>query len=511
MSAASSSPNVEHRRFAWNSDTAWLVYLALTTVVIHLLVGNRYGFHRDELQTLEDSRYLDWGFVAYPPVTPFFARLSLVLFGTSLVGFRLFASLANAVSIVMSGLIAKEMGGGRKAQLAAALATTPFCLVAGSLMQYVSFDYLWWVLIAYFVVRLVRSDDPRWWVAIGTMIGIGMQTKYTMGVFAVAVAVGAVLTPLRKHLRSQWLWIGVALSLLIFLPNALWQWQNHFVSLDFLRHIHERDIRIGRTKDFLPDQVKLTLFAFPFALAGLWYCFFGPQGRRSRVLGWMYVVALVIFTLAKGRGYYLAAGYPMLFAAGSTWAEQKLAAMRTRSRRSVEALAWTALLANVALVIAFVLPIAPVGSEWFKRAADVHGDLVEEIGWPELAATVAQVRDGLSPQERVHLGILAGNYGEAGALNVYGPQHGLPRAISGTNSFWFRGYGNPAPETVIVLGISQRFLDEHFTGCRMAAEKIANPYGVRNEETERHPDIYVCGPPKRGWEGFWKSEFPWFG
>ena len=247
MSASTAHVNDRGGNAAWNSGIAWLVYLAFATVVIHLLVGNRYGFHRDELQTLEDARYLDWGFVAYPPVTALFARLSLTLFATSVVGFRLLASLANAASIVITGLIAGEMGGGRKAQLAAALAATPFCLIAGSMMQYVSFDYLWWVLIAYFVVSLVRSDDPRWWVAIGATIVVGMETKYTMGVFALAVAVGTVLTPLRKHLRSKWLWIGVALSLLIFLPNALWQWHNHFVSLDFLQHIHKRDIRIGRT------------------------------------------------------------------------------------------------------------------------------------------------------------------------------------------------------------------------------------------------------------------------
>jgi hypothetical protein len=511
MSVPNPSINIERPRSAWNSEHAWLVYLALATVVIHLLVGNRYGFHRDELQTLEDARYLDWGFVAYPPVTPLFARLSLTLFGTSLVGFRLFASLANAVSIVVTGLIAKEMGGSRKAQLAAALAATPFCLAAGSIMQYVSFDYLWWVLISYFVVRLVRTDDPRWWMTIGTAIGIGMQTKYTIGVFALAVAIGTVLTPLRKHLRTKWLWIGVALSLLIFLPNALWQWHNHFVSLDFLQHIHARDIRIGRTKDFLPDQIKLTLFAFPLALAGLWYSFFSVQGRRFRIIGWMYVVALVIFTLAKGRGYYLAAGYPMLFAAGSTWAERKLTTRHAGSRRTIATVIALGLLANIALVIFLVLPIAPIGSDWFKKSASVNGDLVEEIGWPELAMTVAHVRDGLSSEERAHLGILAGNYGEAGALNVYGPQHGLPRAISGTNSFWFRGYGDPAPETMIVVGVSQHFLDEHLTGCRMVAEKITNPYGVRNEETERHPDIYVCGAPKRGWAEFWQSEFPWFG
>src|SRR6202008_4156740 len=154
-------------------------------------------------------------------------------------------------------------------------------------------------------------------------------------------------------------------------------------------------------------------------------------------------VALVFMALAQARGYYLAAAYPMLFAAGGTWLEQKLSEMRTLGRRTIQGIAWTGLLANGAVVTAFILPLAPINSAWLKQAADVNNDLVEEIGWPELAATVAQIRDGLPPQERARLGILTGNYGEAGALNLYGPRHGLPTAISGTNSFWLRGYGNP--------------------------------------------------------------------
>src|SRR3977135_2928090 len=150
----------------WLGDTAWLIYLALLTVIVHLAVGQRYGIHRDELATLDDARHLAWGYVAYPPITPFFARISLTLFGTSLVGFRLFAALAQAIAVVLTGLMAREIGGSRGAQLVAAAAAIPFCLIAGALMQYVSFDCLLWILTAYFVVRLLKSEDPRWWLAI---------------------------------------------------------------------------------------------------------------------------------------------------------------------------------------------------------------------------------------------------------------------------------------------------------------------------------------------------------
>ncbi len=165
----------------WLSDTAILAYIALATVIIHWITGHQYGFHRDELATLDDSRHLDWGYVAYPPITPLFGRLSLILFGTSLAGFRLFAAVAQAIAVVLTGLMAREMGGRRSAQLIAAAAAIPFCLAGGAMMQYVAFDCLFWVLAAYSVVKLLNTGDPRWWLAIGAAIGLGMQAKYTMG------------------------------------------------------------------------------------------------------------------------------------------------------------------------------------------------------------------------------------------------------------------------------------------------------------------------------------------
>ncbi len=281
-------------------DASLLICIAFATVIIHLITGTRYGFHRDELATLEDARHLAWGYIAYPPITPFFGRLSLVLFGTSLTGFRFFAAIAEAVAVVLTGLMARDLGGRRYAQLVAATAALPFCLIGGSLMQYVSFDYLCWVLTAYFVVRLLRKQDPRWWLGVGLSVGLGMMAKYSMAFFAFGILLAFLVTGARTYLRSRWLVFGIALALLIFLPNFIWQAQHRFVSLDFLRYIHARDIRIGRTSGFLPDQLKLTLFAFPLWIAGLGFCLFSPRAQRFRAVGWMYLIPLFIFIFAKG-------------------------------------------------------------------------------------------------------------------------------------------------------------------------------------------------------------------
>jgi len=505
--SAESSSSTPHS--IWSSDLAILTYLALATVIVHLITGTRFGFHRDELATLEDARHLAWGFVAYPPVTPFLGRLSLMLFGTSLTGFRFFAAVAEAIAVVLTGLMARDLGGKRGAQLVAASAAVPVCLGGGALMQYVAFDYLFWVLTAYFVVRLLKSDDPRWWVAIGASIGLGMQTKYTMGFLAIAVALGVVLTPARRYLRSKWLWYGVALSILIFLPNIVWQAQNHFVSLDFLKHIHERDVRIGRTKGFLPDQLKYTLFVLPLWLSGLYFYIVSPKGARFRMLGWMYVVPLALFILAKGRGYYMLPGYPMLYAAGSVFGEQWLASLRRSFALAIRALAWTALSANMILIMLLFMPVSRINSRLWNIENAVNGDLREELGWEELTQTAAHIRDTLPADDRTNLGILAGNYGEAGAINLYGERYGLPRAISGINSFWARGYGDPPPQTLIVIGISRRYLDQHFASCQLAGH-TGNQFGVKNEETEDHPDIFVCRGLLQPWPEFWK-DFRYYG
>jgi hypothetical protein len=494
----------------WSGDVAALCYLATVTIIVHGLTGGQYGFHRDELATLEDARHLAWGYVAYPPITPFFGRTSLQLFGTSLAGFRLFAAAAQAVGVVLTGLMARELSGTRWAQVVAATAAVPFCLGGGALMQYVSFDYLCWVLTAYSTLRLIKSDDPHWWIAIGSSIGLGMLSKYTMAFFIAGLVVGVLATDVRPHLKSKWLWCGVAVSVVIFLPNLIWQAQHNFVSLDFLQDIHARDVREGKARGFLLGQLKLTLFAFPLWMAGLYFYLFSSRGKAYRMFGWMYVGPLLLFVIAKGREYYVAPAYPMLYAAGSVGAEAWLQSLRPPWAGILRRLLWTALVVDIAIAAALTLPLAPVNSAWFKMATEINGDFQrEEIGWPELVETVAHIRDSLPTEDRVHLGILATNYGEAGAVNLYGTLYGLPRAISGVNSFWEQGYGNPPPQVVIVLGLPREFVDKKFAACQLAAHSW-NRFKVPNEETVQHPDIFVCRGLLQSWPEFWK-DFRYFG
>jgi len=296
----------------------------------------------------------------------------------------------------------------------------------------------------------------------------------------------------------------VAVSLLVFLPNLIWQIQNDFVSVDFLRHIHERDVRIGRTKNFLPDQLELTLFTLPLAVLGLIFYVGSERGRPFRALGYLYVIPLVTFFAAKGRGYYLAPAYPVLYAGGAVLGAELITNLRPVWRISLRWLAWVSVAITILFAAAYFVPVAPVHSDWARRAFAVNDDFREEIGWPELVKKLAQIRDSLGLAERLQLAILAGNYGEAGAINLYGKTYGLPEAICGTNSFWARGYGNPPPETVIVLGFSREFGDRHFESWELAG-RITNKYGVANEETTDHSDILICRHLRESWPEFWKK------
>jgi hypothetical protein len=263
-------------------------------------------------------------------------------------------------------------------------------------------------------------------------------------------------------------------------------------------------VRIGRTTNFLPDQLKLTLFTLPVAILGLIFYFGSRTGRRFSAAGYLYLVPLLIFLVAKGRGYYLAPAYPVLYAGGAVFGATLIARFRTAWKTSLQWLAWVSVLLTITVFVAYSVPIAPVGSPWARRAFEVTGDFREEIGWPEIVQTVARIRDSLAQSDRSSIAVLAGNYGEAGAINLYGPDYGLPAAISGTNSFWARGYGDPPPETVILIGFSREFGERNFESCELAGH-VTNRYSVRNEETADHPDIFVCRHLRQSWNEFWRN------
>jgi 4-amino-4-deoxy-L-arabinose transferase-like glycosyltransferase len=481
--------------------------MALAIVVLHTLANGQYGFHRDELMTVDNARHLAWGYVEYPPLTALVGRVELELFGTSLRGFRFFPALAAGLVLVLTGLSARELGGKRRALLVAAVAATisGTLLFDGSFLSYEIFDYLSWVVVAYLVIRLLKSDDPRWWVAIGAAIGVGMMTKFTMGFLVAGVVAGVVLTPARRYLRSPWLWCGAAVAVLVWLPNLMWQVQHHFVTLEFVKSIHARDVRWGRANGFLLDQfwscnnpVTLPLWA-----GGLWYLFSTPAARRYRMVGWMYVVPLVAYLATKGRGYYLAPAYPMLLAAGAVWGEQWVSLLSAPSALTVKRTTWRTLAWAGLIAAAVTIPLAPVNSTWWRVADSMNGNFNHEIGYREMVATVAKVRDTLPVKQRARLGIFAGDVGEAGAINLYGPAYGLPQAISWMNSYWLRGYGDPPPETLIVVGMHRDLLDQNFESCELV-NHLTNPWGITNNAIDGYADVFLCRHLRQPWPDFWR-------
>jgi hypothetical protein len=487
-------PRIEH---------AILIAISVGMALLHIATNGRYGFHRDELQFLYDARHLDWGFVAYPPVTPFLERIGLSLFGLSLIGLRMFSVIAQATVIYVSGLMARELGGHRLAQFTAALAValSPLPIFEGTEFQYSSFDLLWWVLIAYFTIRLLRTDDPRWWLAIGATVGVGLETKYSITFYIAGMLAGVVFTPARRYLLNKWFWAGVALALLIFLPNLLWLVRHDFISYQFLQHIHARDVGEGRAQGFLTDQFKANANA---AAAVIWIagliCYL--RDRRYRMVAWMYLVPFAMFLVAKGRFYYLSPAYPMLLAMGAVMGERWLERLRRPLRIAIEAFVFTGIVAVGAYVCAMLIPFASTGP--LRDFALKHnGDLREEFGWDELVKTVAGIRDSLPADQQAHLGITVANYGEAGAIEVLGPAYHLPPPISTTNSGWLRGYPATPPTTLIVLGLQREEADSIFTACRWAGHN-GNSAGVANEESQFHPDVFVCGPPREPWPEVWK-------
>jgi MFS family permease len=481
-----------------------LLVLAALRLLLHTLTNGQYGFHRDELATLDDARHLAWGFVAYPPLTPFVARIVVELFGTTPSALRFFTALAQCIIMVLAGLMARELGGGRKAQIIAALAVavSPVSMAAGHLFQYVSFDFLWGVLALYFIIRLLESGGMRWWIAVGVAFGLGLMTRYTIVWLAAGLAVGFLATPARRFLNTRWLIGGMAVALAIALPNLIWQANHAFISIDFLRSIHARDVRIGRTDGFLWRQllVPASLFTVPLWIAGLWFYFRQPRGERYRALGFTFLATLALFAAAQGRDYYTAPLYPMLLAAGAVVSEQW--------PRWAGGLNWAGLALALSVRVAFSLPIAPIASPWFNAALRVNGDLREEIGWPDLVDEVATIRDSLPAGDRANAGILTGNYGEAGAIDLYGPAKGLPQALTPANSFWLRGYGDNPPQTLIVVGLSPKFVHTNFSACESRGT-IKNRYGVENEETKYDRYLWVCRGLREPWPEFWRKNRAW--
>ncbi len=468
--------------------TALVLALGGVKLLAHLLTASRYGFHRDEFYYLAGGRHLAWGFVDHPPVAPFLALVSTELFGATPAGLRVLSALAGTVAVVAAGLLARELGGGRFAQVLAALAVlcAPLFLIANTVHQTVPFDLLWWLLAAYGAARALRTGSLRAWLGTGFVLGIALLTKYTVLLFGLGLLVGLLATPVRTQLRTPGPWVAALVALGLFLPNVLWQLAHGCPTLEFIANnsANADTTLVG----FLAIQPLLMgLPGTALWLGGLAW-FFSPAGRPYRALGWLVLTVLVVLVLVGGKDYYLGSAYPIGFAAGAVGLE---ALVRRRGWRWARPAALVAVVVLTLPLLPLALPILPVEPMVRYRLHEVVENYAEELGWPELVGTVTDIYDGLPPEEQARAAIFTANYGEAGSIDLLGPAR-LPTAVSGHNSYHAWGPPPDSTTTVIALGFSEEYLRHFFAEVEVVAT-TTNPYGAENEEYGA--TVWLCRRP----------------
>jgi 4-amino-4-deoxy-L-arabinose transferase-like glycosyltransferase len=501
------------------SAPAIVIYLAIAKLLIHLTTATNYGLFVDELYFLACGQHLAWGYVDLPPLAAALAWLARALFGHSILGIHLIPALAGAGLVTLTGLLVHELGGRQFAQLLAGLAivVASVYLTMHSYLSMNAVEPLIWTGCAYLLVRMIRTGNTRLWLAFGFLSGLGLLNKTTMAMFGLGLVFGLLLSPARKLMASRWFLLGGAIAALIFLPNLVWMIGHDFPMLELLANIRRsgRNVSLAPLQFLLEQVVLMHPLTLPLWLAGLGALLLGREGRAYRALGWAYLVVLGVLLATQGRTYYLAPAYPMLFAGGAVSIERWMSPIRWRWLRPAYA---GALAIGGAILAPFFLPMLP--PETYIRYADaLHiqqlkietfatGKLpqlfADRFGWPEMAETTAQVYRSLPPEEQAVAAILTGNYGQAGAIDFYGPQLGLPAAISGHQNYYYWGPRDYTGEAVIALGMSPNVLRAYFADVRPAAT-VRHPYSMPYENLT----IFVCHGPRQPLNEIWANLKNW--
>ncbi len=481
--------------------------IAAAHFLLHMLTNGNYGIFRDEFYYLDCADHLTWGYVDHPPLSIFLLAAVRSVLGDSIHAIRLLPALAGSAAILLTGRLAAELGGGRGAQALAALcvAVVPVYLVLTGFFSMNAFDLVVWATAFLLLARLIRTGRQKLWLWLGLVLGLGLLNKISVLFLGAGLVVGVLLSPLRSHLRRPHIWLGGGIALLLFLPHILWQIAHGWPTLEFIRNATlYKNVHLA-PHAFLGQQV---LQMHPLAalawIMGLAYLLIIPDGRRFAALGWIYVTALVVMMLQNSKPYYLAVAYPALFAAGGVAWEQLA---RGPGRRWIlPSLAAVITLGGIVLMPFGVPLIGPDALVRYQRslgleiASGERGEqallpqyFADRFGWEEMAAAVGRIYEQLPAEERRVCGILAGNYGEAGAINYYGRRYGLPRAISGHNSHYLWGPGDTSGEVLICIGIDPEAVAESYGSVDVAGRldlRHAMPY-------ERRRMILICRDPKR--------------
>lgn len=480
----------------WTSTLAITCYFAAAKLLIHFVFNGGYGYFRDELYFLACGEHLDWGYADHAPMIALAAKVSRAVLGDSLFAIRFLSAVAGAVKVLLTGLMVREFGGGRFAVVLACLCVliAPGYLSIDNMLSMNAYEPVFWMGCAYFAILAINRADARYWLGFGAAAGLGLQNKHSMLFFGLAMVAGMVATRERRFLLNKWLWVAGALAFIIFLPNILWQYRHDWATLELLNNVKATGKNVSLSPlEFVAQQVLIMMpLTAPVWLAGVWFFLFDHEGRRYRMLGIAYLVSLALMILMKGKHYYLIPVYPMLLAGGSVFWE-RLSERRPLARRL--RFAYPLLLISAGAAMSpFALPILPVesflsyqqriGFEPPRTEVGHAGKLPQHfgdmLGWPEMVEAVARVYNNLPPEERAKAAIYAGNYGEAGAIDFFGPRHGLPKAISGHQSYYLWGPRDHTGEVMIILQSDRASAEKRFRSVE-EAEAVGHPYGMMEE------------------------------
>jgi hypothetical protein len=487
--------------------------LAVAATCLHFAFSGRYGYFRDELYYAACGQHLAWGYVDHAPLAPFLAQLSRILLGDSLFALRFLPALSAAAKVFLGGWIARELGGGKFAQFFAAFCVfiAPIYLTFDNFFSMNAFEPVFWMASAAIVLRILNGGNPRLWLLFGLVAGLGILNKHSMLFFGSGLALGMLLTPARRHYTQIYIWLGAAIAFLCFLPNLLWEIRNHWPTIALLHAVVGGKYSTVTPWDYIWQQTLLTHpLAAPVWLAGLYFLLRDRIGKKYAALAWAYVTVLAEMLILHGKIYYLAPAYIMLLAAGAVLIEQRLLPRAGFWLRPV----LVAPLAVGAVVAApLAMPILSVQAAIkYCRFWDVQSIHVENVpqsdlpqlfgdmfGWQDQVAAVAGVYKSLPPADQAQAAVLAYNYGQASAINYFGPGYGLPPAISGHNQYGFWGPGRADGHVVVVIGFKEPALRARFDSVQNMA--TVSPRYAMPEESGL--TIFVCRRPKERLDQMW--------
>lgn len=476
---------------AWRPVTA----IAGAVAVVLLAFAGRYDYHRDELYFRLLREHPAWGYVDQPPLTPLVARLATALFGDSLWAMRVPAALCTAATAVLVALIAREVGGDRRAQVLAALVIgSGFPLIAGHVLLTASIDMVVWPAVILGVMRALLRDEPRWWLAVGALVGLALYNKHLVVLLLIGIAVGLLLVGPRQVLRSPWLWTGVVIALAIGSPNLVYQATHGWPQLSMARALARNKGDDARVT-FVPLQ--LLMLGPPVVaiwIAGLVKLLRDRALRPVRAIGVAYLVMCVLVPVIAGQPYYTLGLQLGLWAVGSVATVNWFA-----GRAGRRALVVAGMAVNMAIAALIALPILPVSVLADTPIPAINQATRDQIGWPAYVRQVAEAYRTLSPDEAARAVIVAGNYGEAGAVDRYGGRYGLPKVYSGQNELYYLARPPDSATVAILLGMDYA-ARTYFDSCQVAT-RFDNGVGIDNEEQGRA--VWVCRGPKGTWALLW--------